>query len=137
MGLIGKPKFVKKIAELGVGERGYTFPGALSFNNANTPFLYTDASVVEAKTPKMNLLVIRTGLGEDDYDVMIPANLQFSWVPSDTFFEKYQGADTSQFAQLQYDGENLAEAQKRKREAREEETRKQQEISDLEKALQL
>lgn len=133
MGLIGKPKFVKKIAEMDVGEKGYTFPAALSFDGSNTPFLYTGASVVGARTQKMVLYVVRTGPGEDDFDVMIPKNLNYSWLPTDTFFEKYEGADTSQFARLNYDGESLADAQKRKREVREAQAKRQAEISDLEK----
>ncbi|MBI4919638.1 hypothetical protein HY837_06915 [archaeon] len=115
MGLIGNPKFVKKIEELAVGEQGYIHPGALAFDESSNPFLYLNAPVVPFKTQKIFLPVKRTGQGENDYDIMIPLGMQHCWKPSNTYFEQWgEDVDTSKIVQLSYDGENSVDAKLRK-----------------------
>ncbi len=137
MGLTGKPIFVKRIEELAIGEQGYIHPGAIAFDEASTPFLYLNAPVVSAKTPKMLVPIKRTGPKETDYDIMLPLGMTHSWKPSNTYFEQWgEDVDTSKIVELPYNGENSVDSKVRKmREKNREKINVKKGIKDLESWL--
>ena len=84
MGLIGKPKFERKIRDMFVGETAYADYDALVFDMEKRPYLNLDSIAIpinDEEDSDQFISITRTGEGEgnDDYDVDITHLDSFRW----------------------------------------------------------
>jgi len=83
----GSPKFVRTIADMGVGEEGYTVPWAIAFDNDMAPYINTGMIYDRVKKEPLEVKIKRTGSGKSDYEIDVTYVTNYKWTLSNTLFK--------------------------------------------------
>jgi len=107
MGIYGKLKkgrnLGRTIADLKVGETGYSVPWAIDFDLDQNPYLDLGMSIHKTPGGTVQLPITRTGDGLEDFDIDIREVKDYEWHPSNRPFSGVVGVESSKIVRLKYE----------------------------------
>ena len=86
MAIIGKPKFLRRIKDMEVGERGFIVPWALQFDCDGFAYLELAHSISCTPRGTISLEIKRIGKEKNGYDIFLENTLE--WVGPHKYSEK-------------------------------------------------